>query len=152
MKTSPRNVFPALCAVAAIACIVVGAPAAAQPSGGPYGPVQLRYDIPAAARVYYVAPDGRAEASGASLEQPTTLEAAIAKVVTGDAIVLRGGTYRVGGLQVNQGVTLQPYADERPILKGTDVAAEWEELPNRRWRAHWETLFPAAPANWWAAS
>ena len=77
-----------------------------------------------AAHVYYVAPDGKADAPGTTLAQPTTLEAAIARVVTGDAIVLRGGTYRTGGLRLNQGITIQPYADEQPVLKGTQVATQ----------------------------
>ena len=104
-------------------------PAAAQPSGGPYGPVPQTYTVPAGApHVYYVAPDGKADAAGTTLEEPTTLEAAIERVVTGDAIVLRGGTYRTGGLSSTRAITLQPYADERPVLKGTQVATEWEAL------------------------
>lgn len=153
MKVSLRSLLSAGRVFAALG-LSFGAGAAisvAQPSGGPYGPVQLRYEIPAANHVYYVAPDGRADASGASIKQPTTLETAIDKVVTGDAIVLRGGVYRTGGLRLNQGVTLQPYADERPILKGTEVATQWEALPNGHWRTKWEHLFPAAPADWWRA-
>ncbi len=130
-------------------CLVGMVTGAARPSGGPYGPVQQRYEVPAATHVYYVAPDGRADATGATLDQPTTLEAAIAKVVTGDAIILRGGTYRTGGLTLNQGITMQPYADERPVLKGTEVATEWTALPDGRWRAAWTKLFPSAPADWW---
>ena len=34
------------------------APLGAQPSGGPYGPVQQTYEVPRAPHVYYVAPDG----------------------------------------------------------------------------------------------
>ncbi len=125
------------------------APSAAQPSGGPYGPIQQTYELPQAARIYYVAPDGKADAAGSSLEQPTTLESAIAKVVTGDAIVLRGGTYRTGGLRLNQGITMQPYRDERPVVKGTEVATEWVAQPNGLWRAAWHRFFPAKPADWW---
>lgn len=121
----------------------------AQPSGGPYGPIQQRYELPATGRIHFVAPDGRADASGASLEQPTALEAAVGRVVTGDTIVLRGGTYRTGSLRLSQGVTFQPYEDERPVLKGTEVAAEWTALPDGRWRTRWTKLFPAAPADWW---
>ena len=124
-------------------------PAWAQPSGGPYGPIPQSYALPSAAHVYYVAPDGRAEAAGTTLAEPTTLEAAIERVVTGDAIVLRGGTYRTGGLRLNQGITMQPYADERPILKGTRVAQEWKTLRNKVWRTSWSTLFPARPLGWW---
>jgi len=63
--------------------------------------------------------------------------------------VLRGGVYRTGGLILNQGITLQPYAGERPILKGTQVATKWEALRNSVWRTAWRRLFPAAPQPWW---
>ena len=126
------------------------APAAlAQPSGGPYGPVPQRYAVPKAAHVYFVAPDGKPEAAGLSVGAPTTIEAAVARVVTGDAIILRGGTYRTGGLQLNQGVTIQPYEDEVPVLKGTRVASDWQALGHGVWRTRWATLFPAAPLGWW---
>jgi hypothetical protein len=121
-----------------------------QPSGGPYGPIHQKYEIPKnAAHVYYVAPDGQADAPGTAVAQPTTLEAAITRVVTGDAIVLRGGVYRTGGLELNQGITLQPYADERPVLKGTQVPTKWEALRNNVWRTPWTRLFPARPLGWW---
>ncbi len=54
-----------------------------------------------------------------------------------------------GSLKFNQQITIQPYQDERPILKGTKVAAEWERLRNGLWRTHWTTLFPSAPQDWW---
>ncbi len=124
--------------------------ASAQPSGGPYGPIQQNYALPAgAAHIYYVAPDGKAESTGTVLAEPTTLEAAIDRVVTGDAIVLRGGTYRTGGLLLNQGIAMQPYADERPVLKGTQLATKWESLRDGIWRTQWKTLFPVKPADWW---
>lgn len=123
--------------------------AGAQPSGGPYGPVPQRYAVPKAGHVYFVSPEGKAEASGASLQEPTSIESAIARVVTGDAIVMRGGIYRTGGLQLNQGITIQPYLDETPVLKGTKVAADWQSLGNNVWRTRWATLFPAQPMGWW---
>ncbi len=121
----------------------------AQPSGGPYGPIDRRYEIPRAAHVYYVAPGGKADSPGTTLAHPTTLDAAIERVVTGDAVVMRGGVYRTGGLTLNQGIALQPYADERPILKGTQVATKWEALRNHIWKTSWTRLFPAAPLGWW---
>ncbi|RZJ05740.1 MAG: right-handed parallel beta-helix repeat-containing protein, partial [Rubrivivax sp.] len=130
---------------------LLAAAAVAQPSGGPYGPVPQRYAVPKAAHVYYVAPDGKVDAAGTSLNEPTSIESAISRVVTGDAIILRGGTYRTGGLQLNQGVTIQPYLDETPVLKGTRLATEWQALPNNVWRTKWATLFPAAPLGWWVA-
>jgi hypothetical protein len=122
----------------------------AQPSGGPYGPIPQSYVVPRdAAHVYYVAPDGKAAAAGTSLVEPTTLESAIAKVVTGDAIILRGGTYRVGGLRLNQGITLQPYAGEQPAFKGTRVADNWTGQRNGLWSTAWTNLFPMKPQSWW---
>ncbi|MBN2347470.1 MAG: right-handed parallel beta-helix repeat-containing protein [Bacteroidales bacterium] len=122
----------------------------AQPSGGPYGPIQQQYELPSVAgTIYYVAPDGKVEATGNSLQQPTSLEEAMKRVKTGDAIVLRGGTYRTGNLILNQGITMQPYADEQPILKGTYMASEWEDLGNGLWVTKWSHLFPSAPADWW---
>ncbi|MGB0065480.1 MAG: right-handed parallel beta-helix repeat-containing protein, partial [Terracidiphilus sp.] len=66
--------------------------------------------------------------------------------------VLRGGIYRTGGLVLNQGITIQPYGDEHPVLKGTEVATQWEALPNNVWRTPWKHLFPAEPLPWWNRS
>jgi len=125
----------------------------AQPSGGPYGPVRQLYDLPkAAGKIYYVAPDGKAGETGESLARPTALETAIDKVSSGDAIVMRGGTYRTGNLEFNQGITIQPYEDEQPVLKGTLIATQWENLGNGLWTTTWQHLFPSSPANWWRRS
>jgi hypothetical protein len=62
---------------------------------------------------------------------------------------MRGGIYRTGNLLLNQGITIQPYADEQPVLKGTSVAAEWKNLGNGLWTTHWTNLFPSKPADWW---
>jgi hypothetical protein len=122
----------------------------AQPSGGPYGPIQQKYDLPeVSGKIYYVATDGKANASGESLDTPTILEKAIERVKTGDAIVLRGGIYRTGNLILNQGITLQPYANEIPILKGTYIADKWRNLRNGLWTTEWKHLFPSKPQDWW---
>jgi parallel beta-helix repeat protein len=139
-----------LCA-AALSLLPVGA--SAQPSGGPYGPLPRTYEVPRdAAHVYYVAPDAKADASGLMPNEPTTIEAAIDRVVTGDAVILRGGTYRTGSLVFNQGITIQPYRDEVPVLKGTLVATEWQALRDGVWRTPWKRLFPQRPADWWQRS
>jgi hypothetical protein len=127
---------------------LAAAPGHAQPSGGPYGPIDQTYEIPKAGHVYYVAPDGRASAPGTTLGQPTTLESAIAKVVSGDAIVLRGGVYRTGGLVLSQGITMQPCANERPILKRHAVAAKWQRLRENVWKTPW-TAVPGKALGWW---
>ncbi len=121
-----------------------------QPSGGPYGPVYKTYEIPKdAVNIYYVAPDGKPENSGASLDEPTAIESAVKKAVTGDVIILRGGTYRTGELVYNQGISFQPFMDEQPVLKGTYEAKEWKNLHNGLWKTSWKTLFPQKPAEWW---
>ena len=122
----------------------------AQPSGGPYGPMRQTYRLPSGTgRIYYVAPDGQADQIGESLGKPTTIEAAIERVKTGDAIIMRGGTYRTGNLTLNQGITIQPNADEQPILKGTFVAADWKKQDNGLWVTKWSRLFPSKPQDWW---
>jgi parallel beta-helix repeat protein len=122
----------------------------AQPSGGPYGPLPQTYSVPGdATRVVYVAPDGDSASAGTSIDRPTKLETAFADARTGDVLVLRGGVYRTGSLFLNQGITLQPHADEQPVLKGTRVATEWEALRGGVWRTRWATLFPQKPADWW---
>ena len=145
---------PSLSRLIPSACLLVqffvSPVAVAQPSGGPYGPQPQQYSSPKnAAHVYYVAPDARAEASGATLDQATTLESAIARAVTGDAIILRGGTYRTGDLKLNQGVTIQPHANEHPVIKGTEVVNKWQAQSNGLWRIPWTHLFPTKPADWW---
>jgi parallel beta-helix repeat protein len=128
---------------------LLGVFAYSQPSGGPYGPIDQHYEIPKTGIVYYVAPDGKSDSVGTDLDHPTSLNAAMERVVTGDAIVLRGGVYRTGGLILNQGITMQPYGDEHPVLKGTEVATQWEALSNGVWRTPWNHLFPAEPLPWW---
>lgn len=124
--------------------------AGAQPSGGPYGPVRQAWPVPEkAGRIIYVAPDGDVKAPGESAAAPATIETAIANAVTGDVIIMRGGTYRTGDLVLNQGITIQPYGDELPVLKGTGIATQWRDLGNGLWVTKWEHLFPSAPADWW---
>ncbi len=122
----------------------------AQPSGGPYGPIAQSYEIPkTTGKIFYVSPVGKKDQSGNNLENPTSIEAAIVQAGTGDVIVLRGGTYRTGNLVFNQGITIQPYLNEQPILKGTYIASLWKNLGNGLWITKWERLFPTKPADWW---
>jgi hypothetical protein len=142
------------CSLAALALLMIlgGLPQAvlAQPSGGPYGPARQSYTLPVGAgRIFYVAPDAKAGKTGAVLASPMLLEEAITEARTGDAIILRGGIYRTGGLILNQGITMQPYADEQPVLKGSWIADKWENLGNGLWTTSWPRLFPSKPDSWW---
>jgi len=110
-----------------------------------YGPYETTYELPdVSGTIYYVAPDGDASAEGTTLETPTTIEAAISRVVTNDAIVMRGGTYRTGGLTFNQGITIQPYQDEKPVLNGTFVADNWQQDSDGVWVTDWERFSPVS--------
>jgi parallel beta-helix repeat protein len=121
-----------------------------QPSGGPYGPLPQRYTVPKTkGTVYYVAPEGKEMALGRTIDDPATLEAVFKRVKTGDVVILRGGTYRTGNLILNQGIILQPYEDEEPVLKGTMVATNWRKLGNGLWITKWDHLFPDTPEDWW---
>lgn len=146
--TSHRRLLSSASTVALLVLGTVAAPA--QPSGGPYGPLRQVYAVPAGApHVYYVAPDGQAGAPGTALAAPTTLPSALDRAVTGDAVILRGGVYRVGDLKLNQGIVLQPYLDEQPILKGTEVVTKSVAQPNHLWRIAWSHLFPSKAQDWW---
>ena len=48
----------------------------------------------------------------------------------------------MGDLLLNQGITIQPYKDEQPVLIGTFIASEWKNLGNGLWTTHWTHLFP----------
>lgn len=130
--------------------LLSGIGAFAQPSGGPYGPVDTKYSLPVTdGAVYVVAPDGKEEHTGETFEKPTTLEAAVEKAKTGDVIILRGGIYRTGNLRFNQGITFQPYKKEKPVLKGTYIAKGWKNVEDSLWVTSWPHLFPAEPEDWW---
>jgi parallel beta-helix repeat protein len=121
-----------------------------QPSGGPYGPIHKKYELPkVSGKIYFVSPEGLKNNPGETINNPTTLEEAIKKVKTGDAIILRGGIYRTGNHIFNQSIIIQPYADEHPVLKGTYIADKWEDLGNGLWTTKWDRLFPSKPADWW---
>jgi parallel beta-helix repeat protein len=122
----------------------------AQPSGGPYGPIQQMYDLPKTGTIIYVSPDGKAELPGNQMAQPTTIENAIAKAKTGDAIVLRGGIYRTGDLECNQGIIIQPYANEQPIFKGSLEAKDWKKINEKLWKTTWTKFFQGYPDDWWS--
>ncbi|QQS37009.1 MAG: right-handed parallel beta-helix repeat-containing protein [Ignavibacteriales bacterium] len=138
-------VFPTLLVVLLSINLLV-----AQPSGGPYGPIHQTYELPnVSGSIIYVSVDGSIKSNGESITNPTTIESAFQNANSGDAIILRGGTYRTGNLIFNQGITIQPYLDEKVIVKGTYVADKWENLGNGLWTTKWNYLFPEKPADWW---
>lgn len=139
-----------LCMILLVADFVSCKPKTKQPFEITYGPINKEYKLPdVKGEIYYVAPDGKADADGRDIKQPASIETAISKVVTGDAIIMRGGIYRTGNLTFNQGIIIQPYRDEQPVLKGTLVADIWQKTEDSLWFTDWEYLFPAGPEDWW---
>ena len=149
-KSTFSNLKPTVSTIAFLVILLSGFILIAQPSGGPYGPVHKTYELPkVSGKIYYVSPDGDTNTAGTDISKPTTLEAAVKKGVTGDAIILRGGVYRTGTLVFNQGLVFQPYKNEEPLLKGTFVADKWEKTGDKLWKTKWDRLFPADPEDWW---
>lgn len=148
MTTFQNKLFRGLTVLSA--CLLLTVNLSAQPSGGPYGPVKQSYEVPkTTGKIFYASPDGNASAAGDNLNATTTIETAISKARTGDVIILKGGIYRTGDLKFNQGITIQPYRDEQPILKGTLEAKEWRSIGKNLWKISWEKLFPDKPDDWW---
>jgi hypothetical protein len=63
-------------------------------------------------------------------------------------IVLRGGVYRTGDLAFNRKITIQPYLNERPVIKGSKIANGWVKRGDY-WVTEWDSLFPNDPPEWY---
>ncbi len=98
------------------------------------------YPIPTGA--LFVSPDGKANAPGTSIDAPTTVQNALKRAPEGGTIVFRGGTYRVGDLNLPRRLTLQAAPGEKPWLKGSVEVAGWVRDGNA-WRHNdWQIKFP----------
>ena len=77
--------------------------------------------------VRYVATTGSDTASGSSSAPYATLTKAVSSSVSGDSIVIRGGTYRQGNVSVPSSKTLRivAYPGEIPVFNGAQTAASW---------------------------
>lgn len=109
-------------------------------TGSPIGPQARTYAVPEHA--YFVAPDGVLSNSGTSPDAPWPVAKALRQAPSGATIVFRGGTYRVGEIRFNKNFTLQPYLNETPILKGSQVVTDWTPDGNV-WRTPWVHHFTA---------
>jgi hypothetical protein len=116
---------------------------------GPFGPQEKTYNVPTGA--IFVAPNGLSTASGSSIDNPTTLPAAISKVTTGSVIVLRGGNYHVGNMSFNKKITIQPYLNEKPVIKGCSVAGTWTQS-GANWYTTWDNLIHVPEPGFYTSS
>ncbi len=99
------------------------------------------YPVPAGA--LFVSPQGKASSSGTSPNAPTTLQNALKIAPVGGTIVLRGGTYRVGGINLPRRLTLQSFAGEKPWLKGSVEVEGWVRDGDAWRHDNWQIEFPS---------
>ena len=98
------------------------------------------YAIPAGA--YFVSNAGSDYNSGTQASPWLTVGHAISQAPSGSTIVLRGGTYREGGLSVSgKQLTLQSYPHEQAWLKGSAVITGWTQAGNCWMHTGWPTQF-----------
>lgn len=94
----------------------------------------------AAAKNFYVAPNGSDLANGDAIEMPLkTVQKAVERAGAGDTVFLRAGEYRESVRVPNGGAQGQPlliaaYRDEAAIIKGSDVVTGWENAGGGLWK------------------
>jgi parallel beta-helix repeat protein len=95
---------------------------------------------PAFAKTYYVSPSGNNSNAGTSAGAPLkTINKALEKVVAGDTVYLRGGTYREQVEVKRSGAAGKPiiiaaYPGEIPVIKGSDVVKGWVRHSGSIWK------------------
>ena len=101
----------------------------------------LLLSIRSVAAEYYVATDGSDQAAGTAVDMPfATLTKAFKVAGPGDAIFLRGGTYRElvqvssGGGAPGAYLTVQAYNQEVPVIKGSNLVSGWEPHEGAIWK------------------
>ena len=98
------------------------------------------YAIPTGA--YFVSNAGSDSNPGTQASPWLTVGDAISAVPSGSTIVLRGGTYRGGGLNVSgKQLTLQGYPHEQAWLKGSAIVTGWTQFGNCWMHTGWTTHF-----------
>lgn len=93
-----------------------------------------------AATTYFVANNGSDANNGTSINTPLkTIQRAMGKVVAGDTVYVRGGTYREeitayrGGTAGNY-VTVSGYENEVPVIKGSVIVSGWTLHGGNIWK------------------
>lgn len=93
-----------------------------------------------AATTYFVANNGNDLNNGTSVATPfKTIQKAMGKVVAGDTVYVRGGTYREeitayrGGSAGNY-VTVAGYEKEVPVIKGSEIVTGWTLHGGNIWK------------------
>lgn len=87
----------------------------------------------------HVAKDGDDAAAGTAQAPLLTINRAAAMALPGDVVVVHEGTYREwvkpphGGLDANRRIVFRAADDERVVVKGSEVARDWQEVAPGVW-------------------
>lgn len=111
------------------------------PSPDP-SPPSSEYPVPQGA--VFVAPGGSDDAAGTEQAPYATVARAVERAPRGGTVVLRGGTYREGGIAVTKPLTLQPFPGEDASLLGSQVVEGWRADAGAWVKDGWTTTFTTA--------
>lgn len=108
-----------------------------------------------AAETYYVATDGNDSNDGKSLQTPfKRIQKAADVMHPGDTVLIRGGEYREkivplrGGTSEEIRITYRNYADETPVIKGSERVTGWVDQGGGVWMADLPAeFFRSSPYN-----
>jgi len=109
----------------------------------------------AAGTFYYVATDGDDSHDGKSLQTPfRRIQKAADVMQPGDTCLIRGGQYREkivpvrGGSSEHARITYRNYADETPVIEGSERVRDWVDQGGGVWKAQLPPgFFDSSPYN-----
>ena len=111
---------------------------ASNPSADAGASLPISYNLSSlTGTVLYVSPSG-SDANSGTVDSPyATLAKAISASSSGGTIVLRGGTYRQGGISINKTLKIVAYPGEIPVFNGaTPVSGGWSTSGSLSYRAY----------------
>ena len=90
--------------------------------------------------IYYVSVNGNDEADGSKAAPFQTINHAAQIAAAGDTVRVFGGTYREwvnpknGGTGNHNRIVYEAAEGEKPIIKGSEIATDWEQLDGTVWK------------------
>ncbi len=96
-----------------------------------------------AATTIYVAPWGTDGAPGTRAQPVQTVRHAVWRARSGDAVILRGGTYRENVQIFGKAVAISSAVGERAVFDGTTPLTDWQRSDDDWFVDGWPRQFPA---------
>lgn len=109
-------------------------PPATSPLRGSVPVGQASYPVPSGA--VFVATNGNDANVGSQASPKRTVAAAVAKAPNGGTVVVRGGTYHEGGVEVYKPLSIQAYPGEAVWFDGSVPVTGWTQQGSV-WKAPW---------------